>query len=179
MKRLFLGLAPDAQALSHCKKILNTIPAGIMRPVPAANLHITLLFLGNVNPETESALINNAHSMSFPPLSIPLNQLTYWAKPQILCLTSSHPNQALQTLAGQLRAMATALDITLDNRAYVPHVTLAKKVKRPITVEFSAFIWRSTEFSLFESLPTDQGVEYRNIHSWLSSRPGEKLTNNR
>ncbi len=169
MKRLFFGLKPNAPALRHCMGILKAIKSDTIRPIPVANLHLTLVFLGAIEPATERALMESASTIHIPNLSIVFDQLSHWAKPQILSLTSNQPNPELHTLATRLKLIANGVDITLDKRPYVPHITLAKKVKHRITAAFEPFTWQSDEFCLFESITTANGVVYRVLKSWPAS----------
>jgi len=166
MKRLFFGLKPDATATRHCMGMLKTIENETILPIPAANLHVTLVFLGAVDPAKEWALIEGAGTVKIPHLSIAFDQLTHWGKPQILCLTSNQPNPQLHALATQLKLIANNVGMALDERPYVPHITLAKKAKCPMALQFEPFIWRNDAFSLFQSITTANGVVYQVLKSW-------------
>jgi len=99
-------------------------------------------------------------------MTIAFNQLSHWVKPQTLCLTSSQANSELLVLAMQLKKIANDFGVTMDNRPYLPHVTLAKKVKRPMALQFKPIIWESGEFCLFESITAADGVVYRVLNTW-------------
>jgi len=53
MKRLFFGLKPNASATRQCLDMMKSISSETIRPIPAANLHITLVFLGAIEPAKE------------------------------------------------------------------------------------------------------------------------------
>ena len=54
-RRLFVALWPDEETRQRCATISNALAIGQAQPVPAANIHVTLLFLGNLAAETEAA----------------------------------------------------------------------------------------------------------------------------
>lgn len=80
MARLFLGLElPDALADG-----LVPLRAGLphnCRPVPRANLHITLVFIGSADLALVSALLNShtgVAAIQQPPFSVSLSGLGYF-----------------------------------------------------------------------------------------------------
>jgi len=66
---------------------INKQPVRLIEPV---NLHVTLVFLGYVGTEQELAVRQEAAGIVFfLKFSLCFNQLSYWKKPGILCLTST------------------------------------------------------------------------------------------
>ena len=89
-QRLFFALWPDevardaliratAKAVRHCGG----------RPVPAENLHVTLVFLGSVAtrrlPELKGLARTQAAAFAPTPLSQRFEELAHWSRPQTLC----------------------------------------------------------------------------------------------
>ncbi len=171
MKRLFFGCKPDDRVVRECVSLLQAIAIGAdnVRLVPAANLHATLVFLGGVDKAGERALLDQADGVVFPGVSVTLDRLSHWPKPRVLCLTSTQPSPAWSVWAGQLRGIAEHLGFVLDNCPYVPHVTLAKKAKHPMVVDFPPLVWQVASFSLFESVLTKNGLVYQEIKYWPAS----------
>lgn len=168
MKRLFFGLSPDQQASRQCLTIMKALSAQHYPVIPAANLHVTLLFLGAINAGQEAELMEKAAGIAFPRLTLKFDQLSYWPKPQVLCLIASATDSALQDLAARLKALAENLGIAVENRPYLPHVTLARKAKHPIAMTIEPVVWRAGQFCLFESVTTGNGVTYPKIRCWAS-----------
>jgi len=166
MKRLFFGLSPDEQTLRQCSAIKKIVSAQGYSVVPNANLHITLLFLGAIGAEQEAKLLEKAENIAFPSLALSFDQLSYWPKPQVLCLTASRNDGALQDLVAQLTTIAESLDIAVESRPYQAHVTLTRKAKRPVALAIEPVVWRAERFCLFESVSTDNGVTYPKIRCW-------------
>jgi len=166
MKRLFFGLASTDASRQLCTSLLQAITDNGNQPVPLANLHVTLVFLGLLNTEVENALLGEASTVVCKKFAINFDQLSYWQKPGILCLTSRENISELFSIVRQLTALAKKWEITLDGRAYQAHVTLARKAKQAIDLAFEPIVWQADAFCLFESCPTENGVEYRVLKRW-------------
>ncbi|MDD2722810.1 MAG: RNA 2',3'-cyclic phosphodiesterase [Methylovulum sp.] len=166
MKRLFFGIEPDHETRQRCTIIMQALSSQKNRPVPAANLHVTLLFLGLIEPAKESALLEEAATVAFPQLTITFDQLSYWQKPGILCLTASGIAPRLLALVDQLSTIAKKLAVTVDGRPYQAHVTLVRKARQAVELVFDPVSWQADSFCLFESCPSENGVEYRVLKRW-------------
>lgn len=166
LKRLFFGLSPDDSARQQCTNIIQAINSQGIKPVTAENLHVTLVFIGMVDGTKEIALLEAAESIPFEKIAITFDQLSYWQKPGVLCLTASETDLKLSALVKRLTALAGRLAIALDDLPFQAHVTLARKAKQPVTLEFAPVTWQSASFCLFESCPSDDGVVYRPLKYW-------------
>ncbi|MEQ1740186.1 MAG: RNA 2',3'-cyclic phosphodiesterase [Methyloglobulus sp.] len=163
MKRLFFALWPDDITRQKCVKITVAINKSVVSPT---NLHVTLLFLGNVTLDKETVLRQEAAIIPPPKLTLCFNRLSFWKKPGVLCLTSTDDNPELISLVNNLAVAAKKLEIPVDQRPYKPHVTLVKKAKASKTLGFEPVNWRSNSFCLVESCSQPNGVEYRIIEQW-------------
>jgi RNA 2',3'-cyclic 3'-phosphodiesterase len=166
MKRLFFALCPDDITRQQCAKITQAINNGEARPVNPANLHVTLLFLGNIGTDKEIVLRQEMATILVPKITLHFKQLNFWKKPGVLCLTATDSSPELMALVDNLAIIARKLDIPIDERPFKPHVTLLKKAKELITLEFEPVIWCSRSFCLVESCSLTNGVEYRIIEQW-------------
>jgi 2'-5' RNA ligase len=60
--------------------------------------------------------------------------------------------------------------VVVKSRAYVPHVTLAKKINiSEYETDVSIPEWTVNKFALFESVDVPDGVVYRELKRWLLS----------
>ncbi len=166
MKRLFFALWPDASIRKQCVKIMQGLDNGRGRTVNPNNLHVTLVFLGHVAAEKELLLKQEAGLICIPRISICFNQISFWKKPGILCLTASEVNQELIVLVDQLTSIAVKLAIRLDDQPFNPHVTLFRKVNGITPCEFDTIDWQSSSFCLVESNSQLNNVEYRVLECW-------------
>jgi len=171
MKRLFFALWPDDAIRRQCCLIIEKIGVATVRPVEPNNLHATLLFLGNIDAEQEIAITAAAATVSVSSMALRFDRLSYWRKPGILCLTSQHVDPEAASLARQLAEIATQYGVTIDERPFRPHVTLARKAKAPVVAEFEPIVWISEAFCLVESCSAAEGVAYRVVKRWGGSCP--------
>lgn len=166
MKRLFFALWPDDITRQRCVNITQAIGNDKTRLVDPANLHVTLLFLGSIVPNKEIAFREEAAIIPTPKITLRFDHLNFWKKPGVLCLTATDSSPELMALVDNLSILARKLDIPIDERPFKPHVTLAKKAKESMALEFEPITWCSESFCLVESCPLSNGVEYRIIGQW-------------
>src|SRR5262249_38485268 len=139
-RRLFFALWPDTPqqtAFAHAAR--KAVKAGGGTPVPVANIHLTLVFLGSV-PERRIAdlsAIARRVAAAFPqdalPLQLEFEHLAHWKKPQVLCAVPAEGTgsaAATARLAESLRREMVAGGFTPDLKPFRAHVTLARKVLR-------------------------------------------------
>ncbi|MGQ8364583.1 RNA 2',3'-cyclic phosphodiesterase [Glaciecola sp. 1036] len=166
--RLFLGLdlAPSTKMqIDHWRhKVLPEFP----KVVPAANFHITLAFLGSVEPRQLENLILGIDNLQLPKVEIILDTLGFWSKPQILFLGTKTVTAELEALAKRLSGVARSCNIDVRQGEYRPHVTLVRKVKNnpPCALIDPSFECKFSMMHLFESVSGKQGVHYPIRHSW-------------
>lgn len=162
-RRVFFALWPD-DALR--REILARAPGRAEhggRPVPAANLHLTLVFVGRADAARIRCLDTAARRVVFSPFSFQLLGLGSFPGPGILWLGEAEPEAPLAALAGQLsEILAKDCNHRPETRPYRPHVTLARRVRRPPPpTPVAPLTWRVRRFCLVESLDTHDGPRYR------------------
>ena len=168
MPRLFFALWPDAEVRQQFASIAEQIPAKYGRHVSACNLHITLVFLGNIDEEQKECVQAHASQINCSPVELNLDHLGWWKKPQVVWLAPSSTPVELETLAGKLAGSATRCGIRVDERPYRPHMTLLRKVrKNPHLPAIIPLPWAIRNFSLIQSINTPDGVKYEPV--WTSS----------
>lgn len=169
-RRLFFAFWPDPatrEAMHHAAR--KAVRGSGGRPVPAANLHVTAAFLGSVaeplRPEVER--IGAAVAGGCAPLELTFDGVAFWAKPQVLVAACSAPPPAAADLAARLWAALRPLPIQPDLRPYQPHVTLARKVRKPAPgLALKPVAWPVTALTLVESVTDPAGARYRPLAAW-------------
>jgi RNA 2',3'-cyclic 3'-phosphodiesterase len=169
MKRLFFALWPDNITRRRCAAVMQSICLGNSKPVNPGNLHVTLLFLGKLALEQEIAVRQAAMTIPVPKISLRFDQLSFWKKPGVICLTSVELSEELTALVNNLTMLAKKLDIPIDERPFKPHVTLAKKARELTALEIEPIDWHCEAFCLVESKSSPNGVEYCIIEQWDAS----------
>jgi 2'-5' RNA ligase len=162
MLRLFFALpCPPAIAVEIDAWRSHLAISG--RPVPSANLHLTLAFLGDL-PERALALLE-----ALPPrlplrdlaFDLQLDHLDCWHG-GLLHLAPSQPPAELLALASGLARLLDEAGLASEPRTYRPHLTLARDSCLPVQVGSPHFAWRAEELVLYRS---EQG-RYRPLAKW-------------
>lgn len=163
-KRLFFALWPSEEVRKACADLLRGRLGG--KRVRAANLHVTLVFLGSLDKTQQAAVSEAAGRIAMQPFALSFDRLSFWKKPGVLCLEATQAVPALSNLVAQLNAAAGLAEITVDERPYRPHVTLLRKAGQALNLEFQPVEWPADGFCLVESCSTPYGVEYRVLQRW-------------
>jgi len=166
LKRLFFALWPDEQTKKQIDTFNQSIKSQGLKKVKAANLHVTLLFLGNTDAATELMLKQMAESICVEPFVLKFDQLEFWRKPRILCLTTQQYDPQLGILVDALKNMVEQCAIQTEERRYKPHITLARKAHKLIDMQVRPIQWWSDSFCLIESCSTADGVDYQVLQRW-------------
>ncbi|WKE66313.1 RNA 2',3'-cyclic phosphodiesterase [Gallaecimonas kandeliae] len=153
MKRLFFGLSlgeADKTALAQWRE--QALPA-IRKPVPVANFHLTLAFVGGLSPAAMAGALALAAALPFAPFDLVLDSFGQWPRSGIAFLAPSQPPEALMALAAELQAISNNVGGFADHRRYQPHLTLARGAHRPMEplLPPPALHLRAEHFALFES----------------------------
>ena len=165
--RLFFALWPDDAVRSQLAEAAARLPRGTGRAVPAANLHITLEFIGSANDDTRTCLETAAGRVTVEPFDLILSRFGYWPQPRIIWFGPHHLPPELLALAFKLRDTAAECGIDAETRPYRPHVSLVRKVVRqPRWPEVTPIEWPVREFVLCQSVSTDQGTHYEVLQRW-------------
>lgn len=138
------------------------------RPVPTANFHITLCFLGTITPRQLEAVSEQLEAVTSPPFDLQLDNTGYWSGPKIFFVGPSEIPSSLAQLADKTSSAARQANITTEKRDYQPHVTLIRNVKAdfPPPLFNPSITCSFSQFHLFESVSTHSGVTYPIRQSW-------------
>jgi len=163
-KRLFLAICPP---MSLTQTIAQSIRLPIdCRPVPAENYHVTLVFLGLVEPELQVEICRSMAQVTSTPFTVQFRQITHWEKPKVLCLTDSKVNGALLNVVTQIKKSVEKLGVSVERRPFQAHLTVAKGVLRPHVDAVNRISWQVDSFCLLESISVSPGVRYAVIQKW-------------
>ena len=166
MKRLFFALWPANETRKQIDKINQSINSKGLKKVKCDNLHVTLIFLGNVDAESEALIRQSMKNISVQPFALYFDQLALWRKPRILCLATQQYDQQLLTLVDAIKKELEQCSLIMEDRIYKPHITLARKARRLIDINVQPIEWQVQSFCLVESLSTPRGVHYQVLQRW-------------
>ncbi|MFI3198602.1 MAG: RNA 2',3'-cyclic phosphodiesterase [Methylococcaceae bacterium] len=164
--RLFFALWPDQQIRLNLVRLNQSIEAKGFKPVQPHNLHATLVFLGSVDAASELLIKYSVRDILAKPFVLMFDQLSYWNKPKILCLTCSHTSAEVALLVTALNREVISCGLQIDPRPYLPHITLARHAHYLPDITIEPIIWRAEAFVLAESCSEPSGVNYKVRQEW-------------
>jgi 2'-5' RNA ligase len=166
--RLFFALWPDVAT----RAALDTLARGIVvetggRAVAADNLHLTLAFLGERPAAMVPEFCASVSAIEVSPFRLSLADVGCWRKTGIAWLAASAPAPQLLGLREHVVRALTTLRIVIDERRFVPHVTLARRIESVVARQLTPPIeWPVGSFSLVASTLGPRGVHYEVLRSW-------------
>lgn len=165
--RYFFALSPDLNSRMQIQHIMKRLPEEqVLKLQTTANLHQTLLFLGQLEQQQIDALIKLTDSLRCPEIHMQFDHLSYWDTPKIFCLTSRAPSTELFDLVNKLQQIASDADIAVDIKPYQPHITLARKAKGAAPVAIAPVRFKAQELVLMKSVSTEHGPQYYPVMHW-------------
>lgn len=135
------------------------------KAVSASNLHVTLTFLGAQPAHQLSRLLTLANLIRLPGFELTLDRLDLWPE-GLLHLAPSHTPVALEQLVQQLQLTLRNAGFAIEERAYRPHMTLARLSALPAKATAPKVGWSVREFSLFSSVHSAQSAHYQTLGIW-------------
>ncbi|MCP1438060.1 2'-5' RNA ligase [Erwinia persicina] len=168
-KRLFFGIAlPASSSQEVIAWRAATFAEETGRPIAAANLHLTLAFLGDVGAEKQRALQQMAGRIRQSPFTLTLDDAGHWPRSGVVWLGPKQAPRGLLQLAGLLRSQAARSGCYQSPLPFHPHVTLFRNALQPVALPPRNFSWqfRVERFALFESLFSQGRTRYRALASW-------------
>jgi len=166
-QRLFFALWPDATLQEDIDRRAHKLIGKHVKRVPAHNLHITLAFLGSVSREQRACCEQVAAGIQAQGFALSLECIGHWPRPRILWLSPSQQPEALRALVHTLNATLVTCGFTPDARPYHAHMTLARKVGRPLSVRsIEPIDWMVDSFALVESVTAPEGPCYQVLKHW-------------
>lgn len=167
-KRLFFALWPNA-------KLQNRIyqeSQNILRPWPgnrvlARQLHLTLVFLGQVSPESQACLRKAASEINVAGFDLELSKIGAFSRSQVIWLGPDSVSPHLLELQKRLTQVQAACGMQPEARPFAPHLTLMRHAKHGCSnLRTTRLHWQVRDFALIESITHPQGAEYRVLARW-------------
>ncbi|MEM1111328.1 MAG: RNA 2',3'-cyclic phosphodiesterase [Pseudomonadota bacterium] len=169
--RLFFGLDIDP-ALARELDTWRLAQGITGTPVPQANFHVTLAFLGEFSDaktghleEATDAWVSDTQ----PPCgSLRLDEVGYWPKPGLFWLGPSTWADALTGLAQGLGSLGVRFGAARERKPYRPHITLARQCQQapPAPLVLPGWQVDYASFTLFESRQGRASIRYHPRCSW-------------
>lgn len=166
--RVFFALWPKALI----QRALHTLATEYQlrceaRAMRADTLHMTLLFLGEMERARLPQLMQAAGKVSVPSFGFALERLSFWPHNRIGYAAPPVEVPALNQLVMVLQQELLAADFQFNHREFNPHVTLLRNVGHILESQtITPMMWWVDAFVLVESVMTDRGVRYQILQRW-------------
>lgn len=171
-QRLFFALMPPKEVVEQISQLLSSfkILNNSIKIVNNEKIHITLLFLGEVEAKSIVKIIKQVNKIKLNNFKLTLDQLGYFTKSKVYWLGLSEMAEELLQLEENIyNQLAKIPDIKLydeinQKNKYTPHVTLLKKVQDNNDVVIPPKIpkiqWNIDKFYLLRSKSVNSKLEY-------------------
>lgn len=171
-RRLFFAYWPGITARRALLEATRAAVASIDgQPVGAANLHVTLAFLGKVPASRTRDLVRVGGRADYPAAVLKLDRLEYWPRPKVVAALPAVIPDAGQQLVDTLWGRLEALGFEREVRPWRPHISLVRHVRRPPPrLAIPGVNWSCANLALVESLSAPDGVHYTALAEWPLGR---------
>jgi 2'-5' RNA ligase len=176
--RLFIGVPLALATTRDLDAEVNRIRSTRRNPALPDNFrwsareswHITLQFLGSTSPKQYECVIARLRELRYPPVRIELRGLGTFPRAGVL-IVGVHVTPELTALQQVITAATSPCGFTPEDRAYNPHITLARRkgkhgeknfynLRVHVTPPHRFINFTADSFILYESTPTPEGSRY-------------------
>ena len=171
--RVFFALWPDAAAREGIAALAHDVVSQAGGRAPRSeNIHLTVAFVGNVEPDRLAELehIGASAARSAAPFTLTLDRLGAFHHAGIAWLGTDTLPTELEDLVFALRNGLAAAAFPVERRMYRAHVTLARRCGTVATVKIEPITWRVECFTLNASELSAAGSIYRKLAAWPPGR---------
>ena len=166
--RVFFALWPNPavqSALDRTAQELHAMCGG--RQTRRDTIHITLVFLGEMELERLEALRVAAGNVRAPAFSWELSKFGWWRHNRIAWAAPEATPPALVQLVEQLQSGLKEAGFQFDERPYLAHATLLRKADcRHAVLSAEPISWEVNDFVLVRSVLGPEGSAYEIIGRW-------------
>jgi 2'-5' RNA ligase len=156
--RLFFAAWPPpatAAALHEWSKGLQG------RATPAANIHLTLAFLGEADPARATAAARRVRARQHV---LPIDMARYVKRNEMVWVAPRETPPELEALVKALHFELYRAEFILERRPFAAHVTLLRKALKPQALPpLPAVAWPVREFLLVRSQTSARGSTYEPV----------------
>ncbi len=168
--RVFFALWPDARARDALAVLAGAAAARAQgRAAAAANLHLTLAFLGDVPSPRVASLqsIGAAAASAVRPFALTLDRVGAFREAGIAWAGASAVPVELERLAALLHDALAAQNVAIERRAFRPHITLARRCRKRVSASVvTPITWTVTRMTLNASDLSSGVPRYHEVAGW-------------
>ncbi|WP_114096607.1 RNA 2',3'-cyclic phosphodiesterase [Thalassospira profundimaris] len=175
--RLFVGVEIPGDIAAELYPLARGIK-GLDAQTPE-NMHITLKFIGNVDPGLAAEIDQALSDVAFEPFDLQVDGLNVFASSRKIRIfwAGVKDQPVMRRLAHRVENALLALDDCpeLDARKFTPHITLGRNrdaaratIEQAVAdhVDLSSRVFTIDRFCLYESHSTSDGPEFRVIAAY-------------
>ena len=169
--RLFFAIWPDKEThmpLGRLTGRLESFCEG--RKTKAENIHLTLVFVGEVDASQVDALCQAADEIEgsgAKAFDLVIERICMWKRKNIVYAEINEVPKPLIDLVEALQSRLSLAGFSLEERPYKPHITLMRNASCKTLPELAEpMVWRAREWVLVKSDQTSDGSVYTTIGRW-------------
>jgi 2'-5' RNA ligase len=179
LMRLFIGLPMPAELANSLTRHARTISLSNARWTPPENIHLTLVFLGEVAEQKLPSIKHQLDKLAIAPFPIRLTDLNTFPRVGVL-IAEIDPTPRLLHLHAQIASGMARCGFIPEDRPYHPHLTLARfhgqlrlsHSQRTLPASLQRSFTADT-INLYRSNLTPTGSHYEILAQKKSSKPNQ------
>ncbi|MES9970141.1 MAG: RNA 2',3'-cyclic phosphodiesterase [Candidatus Thiodiazotropha sp.] len=167
-ERYFFALWPDETVRDRLNGLADASQPGEGRRHTADDLHITVVFLGQIGPSQRRCVEEVADSIRVPSFQLSIDRTGYWSRPRIFWASPAQTPKPLSQLVADLNNALMGCGHEPERRDYKPHVTLYRKARQVVPAQLAQpILWQVKEFVLASSAnPGHSTTRYQVLRRW-------------
>ncbi|HEU4853730.1 MAG TPA: RNA 2',3'-cyclic phosphodiesterase [Nitrosospira sp.] len=169
--RLFFAIWPDKEACMQLGQLTGRLASFCEgRKTKAENIHLTLVFVGEVDASQVDALCQAADEIEghgVKAFDLVIERICVWKRKNIVYAEIGEIPQPLIDLVEALQSRLSLAGFSLEERPYKPHITLMRNASCKTLPDLAEpMVWRAREWVLVKSHRTSDGSVYTPIGRW-------------
>ncbi|NOQ49073.1 MAG: RNA 2',3'-cyclic phosphodiesterase [Nitrosomonadaceae bacterium] len=170
--RVFFAIWPKEavwRQLCDLSEKLELVCGG--RRTRAESIHLTLIFLGEMETSQLHALCLAANTVRGQVFNFIVEGIRYWKLNRLVYAETGETPLELFDLVDSLKNTLSAYGISFDHRAFTPHITLVRKAQRHVLPKslihlVEPIVWPVNEYILVKSEQASDRSAYTPIGRW-------------
>jgi 2'-5' RNA ligase len=159
-------LWPSDEQRAALTRVQRDLPGHRARLAHPEDLHITLVFLGDLDADRRACAEAAAECVRTGPFALTLNRFGCFPRARVLWCGAAARPQSLMDLLSALNSGLSSCGFRPERRSFAPHVTLARKARPlPDRELVDPIAWPVSEFVLAIARQGER-PRYRVLRRW-------------
>jgi 2'-5' RNA ligase len=158
-ERLFVALWPDATTRDALAGAAEKLAIAGRRVAPG-NLHMTMVFLGQVPATKRQAILRAMRDTRAGRFELAIDRVGHFSASRVAWLGAANPPEAMLAIQKRLARHLRAAGFALEERPFRAHVTLVRDAAGPLNAVPEGVLpitWKVDNLSLVRSPPRGGG----------------------